>query len=89
MRTSLNEIRDAEKYLFKQLNTEDSLLFEAKMVINPLLRLNVSIQKKVYSLLKMYHRKKLREEFEIIHDKLFNHPDKRAFQESVHQLFKR
>jgi hypothetical protein len=88
MRTSLNEIRHAEKYLFKQLNTEESLLFEAKMLINPLLRLNVSIQKKVYSLIRLYHRKKLKEELETIHENLFNHPDKKEFRESVHQLFK-
>jgi hypothetical protein len=88
MRTSLNEISDAERYLFKQLSTEESLLFEAKMLINPLLRLNVSIQKKVYSLIRLYHRKKLKEEFEAIHEDLFNQPEKRAFQESVHQLFK-
>ena len=88
MRTSLNEIKHVEKYLFKQLSAEESLLFEAKLLVNPVLRLNVRIQEKIYSLIKMYHRKKIKAEFEIIHDNLFSDPAKKEFQQSIHQLFK-
>ncbi len=89
MRTSLNEIKHVEKYLFKQLSAEETLLFEAKLLVNPILRLNVRIQEKIYSLIKMYHRKKLKEEFEIIHENLFSDPARKEFQQSIHQLFKR
>lgn len=88
MRTSLNEIKHAEKYLFKQLNAEEALLFEAKMLVNPLLHLNVRVQEKIYSLIRMYHRKKLKEEFEVIHKNLFTDPAKKEFQQAIHQLFK-
>ena len=89
MRTSLNEIKDTEKYLFKQLGAEELLLFEAKMLVDPVLRLNVRIQGKIYSLIRMYHRKKIKSEFEIIHDNLFSDPAKKEFQQSIHHLFKR
>lgn len=89
MRTSLNEIKQAEKYLLNQLSTGESLLFEARMLINPLLRVNVRIQEKIYSLIGMYHRKRLKEELEIIHKNLFSNPAKKEFQQSIHQLFKR
>ncbi|HEX5168462.1 MAG TPA: hypothetical protein VFW11_04770 [Cyclobacteriaceae bacterium] len=88
MRTSLNEIEQVEKYLFKKMNIDESLLFEARMLIHPMLRLNVSAQKKVYSLIKLYHRKKIKEEIEVIHQKLFTDPSKKEFQRSIHQLFK-
>jgi len=88
MRTSLNEIKQVEKYLFNQLTTEESLLFEARMLTNPMLRLNVRVQEKIYSVLRFYHRKKLKEEFEHIHENLFKDPMKKDFQKSIYQLFK-
>jgi hypothetical protein len=87
MRTSLNEIKRIEKFLAKELSPEENLLFEAQILTNPLLRLHVSLQKEIYALLSYYHRKKLKEEVEQLHHKIFNDPEKRDFQVSIHKLF--
>ena len=87
MRTSLNEIKRIEKFLLKELSPEENLLFEAQMLTNPLLRLHVSLQKEIYLLLSHYHRKKLKEEVEEVHQKIFNDPAKKDFQLSIYRLF--
>jgi len=87
MKTSLNEIRQTENFLSGKLSGEESFVYEALMLINPLLKLNTHLQKKIYSLVKMYGRKKTKEEIEIIHQNLFNHPDQIRFQQNIHHLF--
>lgn len=89
MRTSLTEIEQTEKFLSGKMVPEDALVFEAKMLSNPLLKMNVFFQQKVYSLVRLYHRKKLKEEAEKAHQHLFHHPDKKEFQETIFQLFKK
>jgi len=87
MRTSLNDIRLTEQYLLKQLSPEDALLFKAKLLINPVLRLNMLFQKKVYLLVAMYHRKKLKEETQTVHQRIFEDPAKKVFQQNIYNLF--
>lgn len=88
MRTSLTEIRQTEAYLQGQLTPQDKLFFEARLLTNPLLRLNLQLQKKVYALLQIYHRKKLKEEIGAVHQQLFENTAKTAFQQEISQLFK-
>lgn len=87
MRTSLNEIRQIEKALQSELTPEDALVFEAKSLINPSLRLNIFWQKRIYELLRYYHRKKLKERAEQIHQKVFSDPSKSSFRKNILQLF--
>lgn len=87
MRTSLNEIRQIEKALQSELTPEDALVFEAKSLINPSLRINIFWQKRIYELLRYYHRKKLKERAEQIHQKVFSDPSKSSFRENILQLF--
>ncbi len=89
MRTSLIEIQETEKYLLKEMDTPDRLVFEARILSNPLLRINLFFQQKVYSVVELYHRKKLKEEAEIIHRRLFDDPAKKEFQETIFQFFKK
>jgi hypothetical protein len=89
MRTSLNEICRNEKYLEGGLSTEDRLLFEARILTNPLLKMNLFFQQKTLALVRMYHRKKLKEEAEQAHQRLFSDPAKAAFRHSVLQFFKK
>ena len=89
MRTSLTEIQQTEAFLQGQLAPQDKLFFEARLLTSPLLRLNLKLQKKVYALLQLYHRKKLKEEVGVVHQQLFNDPQKRAFQQEITQLFNR
>ena len=88
MRTSLTEIQQTEKYLLGEMQPEDALVFEARMLSNPLLKMNVFFQKKVHAVLRAYHRKKLKEEAEAIHQQLFNDPKKNDFQKMIFHFFK-
>jgi hypothetical protein len=36
----------------------------------------------------MYHRKKLKEELESVHQQIFSDPEKTIYQQHVYQLFK-
>jgi len=85
METSQNDIVKTEKYLMGQLPTEDKLLFDAQLLIDPVLKLNTFVQKRIYSMVQLYGRKELRKEITAAQIKIFNNPD---FQERVHSIFK-
>ena len=88
MRTSLNDIQLTEHFLKGALAPEEALLFEARLLTDPVLRLNLAIQKQVYRLIMLYQRKKLKEELEDIHHQLFHDPENRDFKQKIFQLFK-
>ena len=85
MMTSQNNTRLIEKYLNGSLSFADRLLFESRLVIDPVLKRDLYFQKKTHQLIKMYHREKLKEELEILHQKIFKNPDNLR---SIYQLFK-
>ena len=87
MRTSLNNIRQAEKYLSGQLKPEDSLVFKARLLTSPLLRLDVHFQQQAYRFIHLFHRKKLKQEVESVHDQLFSNPAKEAFRQQIFHIF--
>jgi hypothetical protein len=87
MKTSNNTQR-IEQYLNGKLTTEDALVFEANLLVDPLLRMNVFLQKRIYSLITLYGRKKIKAEIEQIENGLFQNPEKIIFQQHIHQLFK-
>lgn len=88
MKTSWNNVRQIERYLNNQLTPEDLLIFEAQLLIDPLLKLNVSLQKKIHSIIRLYGRKKMKSEIEQVHNRLFQGNEHIVFQQRVHQLFK-
>lgn len=88
MRTSLNDIAHTEKYLQDKLPLEERLLFEARLLTNPLLRWNVSAQQKVYTLLKLYHRRRIKEHTLTVQQRLFQESQHAAWKEQITQLFK-
>lgn len=79
MMTSPNSTRLIERYLDGKLSHADRFLFEAKLIIDPALKSDLFFQKKTLLLVKMYHREKLKEELETLHQKIFNNPDKTNF----------
>lgn len=87
MRASLNEIRQLEDYISSSLGPDDNLLLSARLVLDPRLRLNLTLQKKVYRLVYLYGRKKLQSEIESAHRRLFDDPGKKDFQQSILDLF--
>lgn len=87
MRTSLNEIREIEEFLFGQLPPEDALVFEACLSLNPEIVEKTKLQKKVYTLIKMYGRKKLREEVKAVEFNLFHKPEHQSFRNKMLRIF--
>ncbi len=86
MTTSLNEISEIEKYIFNELPLEKRLLFEAQLIINPGLRKKVILQKKIYTMLLLHHRKKLKGQAEKAFNRLMNDPDKKEFKNEIATL---
>lgn len=89
MTTSQKNTRLIEKYLNGRLSPADRFLFESRLIIDPVLKRDLFFQEKTLRLIKMYHREKLKEELETLHQQMFNNPDKINFRQSIYQLFKR
>ncbi len=87
MKTSRNNTRLIEKYLHGELTAAERLAFEAQLLVRPALRVDLYFQKKTYRLVRLYHRKKMKEELEMLHQQVFSDPEKMAFQQRIHQIF--
>lgn len=83
----LNEVKEIENYLFQKLDGPSNVVFEARLLIDPVLKLRVAWQRKVYSIVKMSGRRKIKSEVESVHRKLFDNPNNRIFQQEIFQLF--
>ncbi|RAW00860.1 hypothetical protein DQQ10_11490 [Pseudochryseolinea flava] len=70
------------------LSSLEQLSFERQLKNDPALRLNVFLQRKVYTLLKHYRRKNLKESARAVHDKLFDDPVNAGFKDSILRIFK-
>jgi hypothetical protein len=88
MKTSWSETAEAERYIFNEMNKEELRAYKTKLTDSPLLRLQLFYQEKVCALVLLFHRKKLKEETELVHQRLFNDPTKVDFQKNIYQLFK-
>lgn len=88
MKTSYSDIQETEKYLHGDLAPQAALLFEAKLLLSEDLRMNTFLQRMVYRLVTLYHRRILRSEVEAIHQRYMNDPDNRSYADSVIKSFK-
>ena len=89
MRTSLNDIRSAEQFLLGEMEPAGALVYEARLLTDPQLAENVSLQQRLYNLLRFYHRRKLKAEAEAVHQRLFSDPAKKDFRERLLHQFKK
>jgi hypothetical protein len=64
MRKQLHEVAAIEEYVFKRMTAPDRFLFEAKMIIDPELQQNVTLQEKVYAMIRWFGRKTRKEQLE-------------------------
>ena len=88
MRTSLNEIKLIDQYLTRVITPEYRSVVEARLIADESFRLNVFLQKKIFQLLRLYSRKRVRLEAEKFHEDLFNNPGKMAYKKEILSLFK-
>ena len=87
MKISWRNSKTIENYLAGRLPHNEALLFQAKLLTDPNLRLQVTWQEKTYALIKLFARRELKSSLERTHQKIFRDPDKKDFQESILQLF--
>lgn len=87
MRTSLNEIREAERFLTHKMTTEESLVFQARMITSPLLSVHVHLQSRLMDVVHLYHRRKRKRDLKSIHHELFTSDKKSDFQHMVRDIF--
>ena len=77
-----------EKFLQGRMKPSERLLFEARMIVDHELNERVSLQRATYSVIKIFSRRKLKQEIESIHKELFQSPDRLDFQQNILKLFK-
>ncbi|WP_439696401.1 hypothetical protein ACFGVS_27445 [Mucilaginibacter sp. AW1-7] len=87
MRTSLNNIARIEVHLLGSQKPTDALLFEARLLLDDSLQVDVSAQKQVYSMVRQYSRKQLKQEIEAAHEQLFSQPEHLSFKQKITRLF--
>jgi hypothetical protein len=87
MKTSPNNIQAIEQYLSGTLSPAGALLFKARLLTDPKLRIKLALQKKVYALVQHFGRQELRSRLEVIHQNLFQDPDKKSYQQEVYRYF--
>jgi hypothetical protein len=87
MMTSLNEIQQIEKNISGEGDIDESLLFEARLLTNPQLKINHHLQKKVVLLVKLFYRKKIRAGIETTSNTMFTSPKKKDFQQKIFHIF--
>ncbi|CAN5170499.1 hypothetical protein BH09BAC6_BH09BAC6_09710 [soil metagenome] len=88
MRTSLIETGQIDMHLLKQGTTEDRLLFEAMLLLDPALNERVQWQQKAHEMITQYGRKQLKAEIAAIHQQLFSGPKHQSFRNKIWRLFK-
>ena len=84
---TLRETKEIDRYLLGKLRPASRLLFEARLLIDPALKLRVEWQQKLYSIIKGSGRRQIKAEVARIHHQLFSDPAKCDFQRNVFQLF--
>lgn len=87
MKTSIADTIKIERFLTGEMDARDRLVFEAKLLVDQQLRTEVSLQRMVHKLVRLYHRKKLKARLEVVHERLFSDPANTSLRETV-ELFK-
>jgi len=89
MKTSLDKLQLMDDCLLGQASCEQRLLFEAKLLLDPMLREDAHWQRKTYHIVRDYGRLQLRSELERIHETLFTTSQHRKFRDQILAFFRK
>ena len=84
----MDEIKLIDDYLFKRLSPGESLVFDAKRILDPVLDDKLIWQENTHSIIKQYSRKRLKAEIETVHQQLFTEAKHHSFRQKIMSLFK-
>ncbi len=87
MRTSLSDIQQTEQYLNGELSAADACVFEARLLTDPSLTSNMNLLKRVYRLLSLFHRKKVKQDVVAAEQRLFTSDEHTDFRNNILSLF--
>lgn len=87
MRTSLNDIKLIEDHIEGRLDPGSHLLLKARAIIDPAFKSNMHLQKKIYELVRIYGRRKLRSDIEKVSKNLFEASRESAFKNKIIDIF--
>jgi len=87
MRTSLIETEQIEAHLLHLSEPGDTLVFEARLLLDPELHEKMQWQQEAYRMVKLYGRDQLKKEIEAVHQKLFTQPEHLSFSQKIRRLF--
>jgi len=87
MRTSLVETEQIEAYLLQLSDPGDSLVFEARLLLEPGLHEKLQWQKETYHMVSIYGRDQLKKEIDAVHQNLFTQPEHTSFSHKIRRLF--
>ena len=88
MKTSSNITQQTEAFLLGNMAPTEAVVFQAKLLLDPILKMNTQYQKKVYELVRYYGRRNRKARIERIHSEIFSDPAKRQWQHEINNLFK-
>jgi len=83
----LIETGQIEEHLMQQSEPGDSLVFEARLLLEPELREKMQWQQEAYRMVKLYGRDQLKQEIEAVHQKLFTQAEHLSFSQKIRRLF--
>ena len=87
MQTSLIETRDIEEYLLGRKSPEESVLFQANLILRPELSDKLKWQERTFVLVQLYGRKKLKAELQEVEGLLFREVAFEGFRNKILRLF--
>jgi len=87
MTTSWNETQQIEAIIMGTASPDETLLFEARLMLDNQFAEKVMWQNKAYHIVKQYGRMKLKAEIETVHQQLFTRPQHMGFSQKIRQLF--
>jgi hypothetical protein len=89
MRTSLTRLAAIEEFISGEVSSENKILFEANLILDKELVIDVRHQKQAYQIIRLFCRQTLRSELENIHENLFTEPKNKPFRDRILKIFQK
>lgn len=87
MKTSPNNTREIESFLEGDMPPQDELLFRARLLIDPFLRVDTAAQKTTCSVIRAFGRRRTRKLLEKVFNDITQDPAKDHFTKDIKSLF--
>ncbi len=88
MRTSLIEIQKIDQFVSGAFPPDEALVFEAKMIVDPVLTENTLLHRKLLCIIACLQRKKMKKQVADLSQDLFADPRKQSFRNQINSIFK-